>query len=382
MKAVALAPDQAVPAHPVPAPRHALPLPPHLFRLHPGGDREVRLLPGRFSGGPQALALPSFSRGRDRPRTLRVRQNGKTTHPGHRPVVPGPDGLSVLFRQAEQASRESRRPDRRGACGVRPRDRRRRSRNSRRPPRPRLSPPQPRRPRPRTFRPWPAAAETDVVVDTSLYRAVWSNKGGVLKSWKLKKHKNSNKEDLELVPALAGEIGRYPFSLGLDDPPWPGSSTRRSSRRPAPGSISPTGRRASSASSIADGTSVRAEKTFRFTGGSYALTTEIRVWKDGQPVSPSVLWGPGISNLTPVEAKQSFSASRGSAVYTRRQGLPDEREEIQARREHLQFRRLGRLRRELLRRPLRPAAAEGTGRVPPGSRGRSPEGRSRPTSST
>ncbi len=61
-------------------------------------------------------------------------------------------------------------------------------------------------------------AEQDVVVETPLYRAVWTNKGGVLKSWKLKAHKNSQKEDLELVPALAAEIGRYPFSLGLDDP--------------------------------------------------------------------------------------------------------------------------------------------------------------------
>ena len=60
-------------------------------------------------------------------------------------------------------------------------------------------------------------AETDIVVDTSLFKAVWSNNGGVLKSWTLKKHKNSRKEDLELVPALAAEIGRYPFSLGLDD---------------------------------------------------------------------------------------------------------------------------------------------------------------------
>ena len=51
-------------------------------------------------------------------------------------------------------------------------------------------------------------SEADVVVETSLYRAVWSNKGGVLRSWKLKRHKDSLKEDLELVPALAGEIGR------------------------------------------------------------------------------------------------------------------------------------------------------------------------------
>ncbi len=159
-------------------------------------------------------------------------------------------------------------------------------------------------------------AESDVVVDTSLYRAVWSNKGGVLKSWKLKKHKNSMKEDLELVPALAGEIGRFPFSLGLDDTALAGLLNSSLFETSGAGLDLADGAKGELRFVFSDGTSVRAEKTFHFTGGSYALMTEIRVWKDGQPVSPSVLWGPGISNLTPVEAKQSFSASRGSAVYT------------------------------------------------------------------
>ncbi len=159
-------------------------------------------------------------------------------------------------------------------------------------------------------------AETDVVVETSLYKAVWTNKGGVLKSWKLKNHKNSLKEDLELVPALAGEIGRYPFSVGLDDAAFAGllnsslfeaSQTALELRDGASGELRFV---------FSDGAAVKAEKSFRFTGGSYALETEIRVWKDGQPVSPSVLWGPGIGNPTPAELKKSFSASTGSAVYT------------------------------------------------------------------
>ncbi len=159
-------------------------------------------------------------------------------------------------------------------------------------------------------------AETDVVVETSLYKAVWTNKGGVLKSWKLKNHKNSLKEDLELVPALAGEIGRYPFSLGLDDAAFAGllnsslfeaSRTVLDLRDGASGELRFV---------FSDGASIKAEKAFRFTGGSYALETEIRVWKNGQSVSPSVLWGPGIGNPSPADLKQSFSVSTGSAVYT------------------------------------------------------------------
>jgi YidC/Oxa1 family membrane protein insertase len=159
-------------------------------------------------------------------------------------------------------------------------------------------------------------AEQDVVVDTSLYRAVWTNRGGVLKSWRLKAHKNSLKEDLELVPALAAEIGRYPFSLGLDDAAL--ASLVNTSLFEASQAALDLGDGAAGELRFvfSDGSSVRAEKTFRFSGGTYGLETEIRVWKNGQPVSPSVLWGPGIGNPSPAELKKSFSASRGSAVYT------------------------------------------------------------------
>ncbi len=49
-------------------------------------------------------------------------------------------------------------------------------------------------------------AET-ITVATSLYTAQWTNKGGVLLSWKLHRHQDENKKDLELVPAAAAETG-------------------------------------------------------------------------------------------------------------------------------------------------------------------------------
>ena len=59
--------------------------------------------------------------------------------------------------------------------------------------------------------------EQQIVLDTSLYQAVWSNRGAVLKSWKLKKHKDENKEDfLELISGRAAELNTYPFSLFTD----------------------------------------------------------------------------------------------------------------------------------------------------------------------
>jgi len=159
-------------------------------------------------------------------------------------------------------------------------------------------------------------AEQDVVVETPLYRAVWTNKGGVLKSWKLKAHKDSRKEDLELVPALAAKIGRYPFSLGLDDPALASLVNTAFFESSQTALDLPEGTAGELRFVFSDGASVRAEKTYRFRGGSYAMDTDIRVWKNGQPVTPSVLWGPGIGNPSAAEKKLSFSASTGLAVYT------------------------------------------------------------------
>jgi YidC/Oxa1 family membrane protein insertase len=187
-------------------------------------------------------------------------------------------------------------------------------------------------------------AEKDIVVDTPLYRAVWSTKGAVLKSWALKKHKSIRTqpqgprgpldfiknifatilgrtgpavvEDLELVPVRAAEMGRYPFSLGLDDAALTGRLNAALFQAPEAGLVLADGAKGEIRFVYSDGASVRAEKTFGFTGGSYVLTTDVRVWKDGQPVTPSVVWGPGIGNPTPAEAKKSYSATRGSAVYT------------------------------------------------------------------
>jgi YidC/Oxa1 family membrane protein insertase len=161
-------------------------------------------------------------------------------------------------------------------------------------------------------------AETEVVVDTPLYRAVWSNKGGVLKSWTLKKFKKDaqKKESLEMVPALAAEIGRFPFSLGLDDAELAKKLNGALFQPSAPGLELAEGANGELRFVYSDGAAVRVEKTYVFTGGAYSVKTDVKVWKNGQPAAASVLWGPGIGTVNAAEAKQSFSAARGSAVYT------------------------------------------------------------------
>src|SRR5512143_1281692 len=143
-------------------------------------------------------------------------------------------------------------------------------------------------------------AESDIVVDTPLYRAVWSNKGAVLKSWTLKNYLDRSKSNgirrfvdkiigkkapqeapkpLELVTALASEIGRYPFSLGLDDSAL-ASQINSALFETSQQSLELAGGAKGEIRFVySDGASVRVEKTLGFTGGSYVLQTDLKVWK-------------------------------------------------------------------------------------------------------
>ena len=55
--------------------------------------------------------------------------------------------------------------------------------------------------------------ESSTVIENDLYRITFSNRGGLAKSWVLKKYKNDQGKPLELVNAIAGPQHGYPLSL-------------------------------------------------------------------------------------------------------------------------------------------------------------------------
>ena len=63
--------------------------------------------------------------------------------------------------------------------------------------------------------------ERTIVVENSLYRVEISNRGGVVKSWQLKKYKDDAKPPrvLDVVhPEASAQVGGWPFAVVLDDP--------------------------------------------------------------------------------------------------------------------------------------------------------------------
>src|SRR4051812_41172742 len=49
------------------------------------------------------------------------------------------------------------------------------------------------------------AAERDITFENESVRAVFTTRGGALKSWRLKKYQDANREPLELVPHMVPE---------------------------------------------------------------------------------------------------------------------------------------------------------------------------------
>src|SRR5947209_13744714 len=61
-----------------------------------------------------------------------------------------------------------------------------------------------------------ASAETETAIDTSLYHVIFTNRGGVVKSWVLKKYRDDSGKPLELINSDATDVPR-PFAIELRD---------------------------------------------------------------------------------------------------------------------------------------------------------------------
>src|SRR5262245_13436382 len=61
------------------------------------------------------------------------------------------------------------------------------------------------------------SAERDITVESSSVRAVFNTRGGVLKSWRLKKYPDSAGQPLELIPHTVPAGTPRPFTLSVGD---------------------------------------------------------------------------------------------------------------------------------------------------------------------
>ena len=134
----------------------------------------------------------------------------------------------------------------------------------------------------------------DVIVETDFVRAVFSNEGAVLTSWRLKGYRDGQKEPLELIPQELE--GVRPFSLLFETRPELTATLQKALFRPSRSELLVTDRIASLEFEYRDTSGLRAFKAFRFDPDQpFVVHIEVEVETLEGPEDVILQWGPGLA---------------------------------------------------------------------------------------
>jgi YidC/Oxa1 family membrane protein insertase len=171
------------------------------------------------------------------------------------------------------------------------------------------------------------AQERTIVVENALYRVEISNRGGVVKSWQLKKYMDDSKPQrvLDVVhPDAAAQVGGWPFALVLDDPQLESQANSALYVAGIPHVGAPQKDIRGYVAGVPDGPlEAPAELQFVWSDGhlevtksfqfdhSYVVRVETSVKFNGTPIKTGLAWLGGFGDLTvqnpvPVETVNVF----------------------------------------------------------------------------
>jgi len=180
----------------------------------------------------------------------------------------------------------------------------------------------------------PKAAENErtIVVENALYRVEISNRGGVVKSWQLKKYMDDSKPQrvLDVVhPDAAAQVGGWPFALVLDDQQLEAQANSALYVAGIPHAGAPQKDIRGYVASVPDGPleapaelqltwsdgHLEVTKSFQF-DHSYVVRVETAVKFNGTPITAGLAWLGGFGDLTvqnpvPVETVNTFYSEGG-----------------------------------------------------------------------
>jgi YidC/Oxa1 family membrane protein insertase len=150
-----------------------------------------------------------------------------------------------------------------------------------------------------------APGETSVVIQSSLYRVELSNRGGVVKSWRLKKYYDDQKppQPLELVNEDASAQLGWPLSVLLSDPQL------QSRANSALYQITPSDPNVTAPCEItfhwSDG-HLEITKKLNFTQ-DYQMSLDVSASLDGRPIPVALAWRGGFGDKSVYKASQAVS---------------------------------------------------------------------------
>jgi YidC/Oxa1 family membrane protein insertase len=139
-------------------------------------------------------------------------------------------------------------------------------------------------------------------VENELYRITFSNRGGQVTSWILKKYRDSEGNPLDIVHEGAAKQFGYPLSLYTYDPTLTRSLANALYVPSATGSLQAP---ASLTFKFAAG-NVTVEKTFTF-DATYTIHADTQVLRDGVPIRTLVAWPAGFGDQ---ETLQNYAGAQ------------------------------------------------------------------------
>src|ERR1019366_3315851 len=135
----------------------------------------------------------------------------------------------------------------------------------------------------------PQKAEPAFVIETNLYKIAFSNQGGTIRSWQLKKTKGNDNKTLDLVNTASGMD--FPYSLHFpDQKPLVDVNWTWYKQTAEPDGLGVT-------YEFSDG-HVSVRKVFRFEKDKYISKVSTEVTLDGKPLPHMIQWRGGFGDLT------------------------------------------------------------------------------------
>ena len=149
-----------------------------------------------------------------------------------------------------------------------------------------------------------ATAEAETVIENDVYRIVFTNRGGRVKSWVLKKYTDDKGGQLELVNSAAAEKYGYPLSLWTYDEGLRNKLNSALYAAPTPAPSAAGGRAGTPVAPpeikfVYDDGDVSVQKSFKFDRDSYVIEINTSVTQKDSPVTAFPMWPAGFgSDLT------------------------------------------------------------------------------------
>jgi YidC/Oxa1 family membrane protein insertase len=139
--------------------------------------------------------------------------------------------------------------------------------------------------------------ERDVVVETPTVRAVFTNRGARLKSWRLKKYLDLQKRPQELVPQDMPAGTTLPFDVKVDDEAATVRLREALFAPSADGTVDAMRDERVLAFEFKDASGLAARKVFVFEPRSFVVKVSVQVTESDRALNPTILMGPGLGDV-------------------------------------------------------------------------------------